>query len=234
MKVKCLLIVLLLTAGVYANHPVLVEINRAYIEHPVLTMDVLYKVYPNPATDQTIDVAKGKIIKDGIKLFQQQAEIITIKSANEICVIDQSAKNIILSKRELTDIQATDVLSLDIVELYKENILINIKQVSNNEGFIAVKFVNGFYDSLTIYYDSKTHLINKLDLYYGTPQQLTKDSQLSGKPHLQMIFSNIVYTVQNPALFNMSNYVIKQPDENWVVTERFKNYELRNFINTRY
>lgn len=169
----------------------LLNINQAYQINQHYSMEIVYKVFPTHESETPIQVEKGIIKKDGYKYYSKIGQIETLKTLEEIIVIDNESKYILLSDRHLNDdSDANDLLQMDLSKLLNDYASSKKYAINSLQQVYEINPDLGEYKKIKLFYNTKNYFIEKLELYYN--HSIDDAEENSGKlPMLEITYNDI-------------------------------------------
>ena len=205
------------------------KMNKYYLSHEHISMDIEYLFYENHQSKKAIDVQWAKYKKSGSKFYYAMDGITTIQNDKHKLVLNSSNKIILVTKKQKEiDSKVFTGATMDSVLTLCKRIDYTKMEGGKKHYVLTYKSSNYFpYKKLVIVLNSNNSL-SKMIYYYNRAINYTPDeNDVEEAPRMEIVYKNTSTKVIATYQYSLSKYVKIQGKKISAVS-KYLNYRLIN------
>ena len=205
----------------------LTQIREAYESLQGMSADIQFELFDSFEAIKPIDVQSGKFRQAGNKSYSQFGSSEVLTNDKYSLVIDHEEKLMLIQNPLPVSFSPETQIPMD--SLLAICSKVTWKDIDPSKRSITFLFENYEFQKVQIFYDSKSHILNKVILFQANPSDLLGNQN----PILGRMEITYVNTLINPSFtskdFSERIYVQKEKGK-IVPASSYSNYQLANYL----
>lgn len=211
-----------------------VKINKAYLEHKDIYIEMVYKVYRNWSDEVPLDIKNAVLKKYGALKYYRLDKLETVLTSNYVITVNHSMKIITLLKSHITPDfdKKADLLQIVDSSIIKTCRKIEFKKEKENLNSYTLTPKHSEYEIIKIVFSSDNYYIRKIIFYYKKEESADgSKKEPKQKPRMEINYVQI-----NPIKefksqdFDYSRFLITENGK-LVCRKEYRSYQFINQLN---
>lgn len=172
------------------------NINKAYTEHPRLSLKMKYEIFKNRTTAVTTSTETGILKQKDDARYTRIGKIESVENEQYKMIVDHEDKNISLlgklpaPEQAVKSGDATGVSPVDLEKILQICKKVEFKKLNETQNSYTLILPGEEYEEIRLIYNSKTFFIEKLVMCYAEKQNLDdNDEGLKEAPRMEISYS---------------------------------------------
>lgn len=207
----------------------IIKINQTYDKQDKMAFDYEIQMFETYTSNKVYFNQKGSTKKMGncrVQIFDDSECLITPSYA---IMVDRDEKYICYTPKR-TDFKDDDIgfmMNLDSISVFCKSYKFNKISENQNSYVFHMKDDYGDYEVVAVYFNSKTHFINKIVLYCDEQNvAVNNEKERLSKPRMEINYKNLDLNPKyNERDFTYQRYLVKQ-GSGFLVNQNYRTYEL--------
>lgn len=201
-----------------------VKINQAFEQIQQFSATIEYSTYQDDKLESNYSVY---LMKDSILTYHMIDSVETISNIDYNILVNHKQKTIFIAKKSINAPPKT-LNPVEISALLKKCEKVNYEKLKNGLAVYTLLFNNGQYEEAKFWFDTKSYLLNKIELFYLS-QQSTKNQVrfvvAFKNMNIKPVFSENQFSYKKFLEIKENKFEPKVSYSEYVVTDMYTNIE---------
>ncbi len=207
------------------------KMNKFYLEHNHVKIDIEYRFYKNHKSNNAIDVQKASYKKSGTKFYYTMGGITTIQNNEYKMVLNKNNEIILVAKKQKEiDPAIFTGTTIDSVLTMCKRVDFVITESGNKRYMLLYKSSKYYPYSKVIVELNSNNSLSKMIYYYNNPINYTPDQDdIEEAPKMEIVYLNTSIEPISTSQYSINKFV-KIQGQNISPASKYIGYRIINQI----